>query len=108
MLNANKIDLPRNDRAVNQICSLERSVQRSGRDQISHPSYGHDDVANAIAGAVDLAANFTLFDSTFSWVSGRAPAETIEQAREREAEANARWRQQQLNNYVLLMSGHRR
>ena len=107
-LNANKIDLPRNDRAVNQICSLERSVQRSGRDQISHPSYGHDDVANAIAGAVDLAANFTLFDSTFSWVSGRAPAETIEQAREREAEANARWRQQQLNNYILLMSGHRR
>jgi hypothetical protein len=108
MLNAGKIDLPRNDRAISQICSLERSVQRSGRDQISHPSHGRDDIANAIAGAVDLAANFTLFDSTFSWVSGRAPAETIEQAKEREAAANARWRQQQLANYVLLMSGHRR
>jgi hypothetical protein len=105
MLNANKIDLPRNDRAVNQICSLERSVQRSGRDQITHPTHGHDDIANAIAGAVDFASNFTLFDSSFSWVSGRAPAETIEQAKEREAEANARWRQQQLNNYILQMSG---
>ena len=106
MLNANKIDLPRNDRAVNQICSLERSVQRSGRDQITHPTHGHDDIANAIAGAVDYANNFTLFDSSFSWVSGRGPAnETIEQAKERESEANARWRQQQLNNYILQMTG---
>jgi hypothetical protein len=55
MLNAGKISLPRNDRAINQICSLERSVQRSGRDQISHPTRGHDDIANAIALAVDIA-----------------------------------------------------
>jgi hypothetical protein len=54
MLNAAKIDLPRHDRAINQICSLERSLQRTGREQITHPIYGHDDVANAIAGAVDL------------------------------------------------------
>jgi hypothetical protein len=104
MLNANKIDLPRNDRAINQICSLERSIQRSGHNQISHPSHGHDDISNAIAGAVDFAANFTLFDSTYSWVSGRAPAETIEQAKEREAAANARWRQQQLAAYMLRAS----
>ena len=64
MLNARKIDIPRNERAVNQICSLERSVQRSGRDQITHPTHGHDDIANAIAGAVEVAYNnFVLFDT---------------------------------------------
>lgn len=57
MLNAGKIDLPKHDRAISQICSLERSVQRSGRDQISHPTNGHDDCANAIAGVVDLVIN---------------------------------------------------
>jgi hypothetical protein len=65
MLNAGKIDLPRNERAINQICSLERSVQRSGRDQITHPTHGRDDVANAIAGAVDYACGqggFTALD----------------------------------------------
>jgi hypothetical protein len=104
MLNAGKVDLPRNDRAVNQICSLERSIQRSGQNQISHPSHGHDDVSCAIAGAVDYASNFTLLDSTFSWVSGRAPAETVEQAQQREAEANHRWRQQQLAAFMLRAS----
>ena len=65
MLNAGKIDLPRNERAINQICSLERSVQRSGRDTITHPTHGHDDIANAIAGAVDYAfgqGGFTALD----------------------------------------------
>jgi hypothetical protein len=47
LLNSRKIDLPRNERAIAQICSLERSMQRSGREQISHPTHGHDDVANA-------------------------------------------------------------
>jgi hypothetical protein len=106
MLNSRLIDLPRNDRAINQICSLERSVQKSGRDQITHPSHGHDDIANAIAGAVDVAANFTLFDASFSWndhddsdpVSANAsPADKAAA----EAEANARWRQLQFNAFVM-------
>jgi hypothetical protein len=49
--------LPRNERAVSQICQLERSLLRSGREQITHPTHGKDDIANAIAGAVDLALN---------------------------------------------------
>jgi hypothetical protein len=70
MLNAGEIELPKHDRAVSQICSLERSVQRSGRDQITHPSGGHDDIANAIAGVVDLALNTSgyrldVFDPAF-------------------------------------------
>jgi hypothetical protein len=58
MLNSNKIDMPcGNERAITQICQLERSLQRSGREQITHPTHGHDDIANAIAGVVDLVLN---------------------------------------------------
>jgi hypothetical protein len=54
LLNSRKIVLPRNDRLIAQICALERSVQRSGRDQITHPPHGHDDLANAVAGVASL------------------------------------------------------
>ncbi|MFZ2082198.1 MAG: hypothetical protein WAV38_37205 [Xanthobacteraceae bacterium] len=57
MLNAAEIEMPKFDRAINQICSLERSLLRSGREQITHPSGGHDDCANAIAGLVDTLLN---------------------------------------------------
>ena len=69
MLNAGRIELPYHERAINQICSLERSAQRSGREQISHPTHGHDDIANAIAGAVDLCNQYSyrldVFDENF-------------------------------------------
>jgi hypothetical protein len=104
MLNARKIDIPRNERAVNQICSLERSVQRSGRDQISHPTHGRDDVANAIAGAVDVAANFVLFDQTWSWVDGVGigQVETDEQRRARQKEESEQWYAARLRGYLAM------
>jgi len=55
LLNSGKIVLPKNTRLINQIVSLERQVGRSGKDSISHPPNGHDDVANAVAGAAELA-----------------------------------------------------
>jgi hypothetical protein len=104
MLNARKIDIPRNERAVNQICSLERSVQRSGRDRISHPTHGRDDVANAIAGAVDVAANFVLFDQTWSWVDGVGigQAETDEQRRARQKKESEDWYAARLRGYLAM------
>ncbi len=66
LLNARKIELPRNERAINQICSLERSVQRSGRDQITHPIHGHDDLANCIAGAADLVHSTLGYDRSYA------------------------------------------
>jgi hypothetical protein len=36
---------------------LERRTSRGGRDVITHPSAGHDDVANAIAGFAYVAIN---------------------------------------------------
>ena len=36
-------------RLAAQLCSLERSAARSGRENISHPPNSHDDVANCAA-----------------------------------------------------------
>ena len=38
-------------------CSMERRTARSGRDSIDHPAGGFDDLANAAAGAIQLAAS---------------------------------------------------
>lgn len=58
LLNSRAVDLLDNDRLVRQLVSLERRTGRStGRDIIDHPPGMHDDVANAVAGAVVLAAS---------------------------------------------------
>jgi hypothetical protein len=46
---AELLDLPR---LGAQLCSLERRTARGGRDSIDHPPGTHDDVANAVAGAI--------------------------------------------------------
>jgi hypothetical protein len=56
LLNSKRITLPRIDRLVNQCCQLERSVKRSGRDEISHPTHGHDDLINAVAGVAAVVS----------------------------------------------------
>lgn len=53
LLNSGKIVLPKSDRLVNQLTGLERRTARSGRDSIDHSPGGHDDLANAVAGAAD-------------------------------------------------------
>ena len=40
---------------MTQITSLERRTVRGGRDSIDHAPGAHDDVANAVAGAVVIA-----------------------------------------------------
>jgi hypothetical protein len=47
------LDLPR---LFTQLLQLERRTARSGRDSIDHAPGGHDDVCNAAAGALTLAA----------------------------------------------------
>ncbi len=51
-LNSGKIELLDHPRLTAQLCGLERRTARGGRDQISHPPSGHDDVINAAAGAL--------------------------------------------------------
>lgn len=54
LLNSGRIVLPKSDRLVDQLCGLERRTARSGKDSIDHGPGGHDDLANAVAGAADL------------------------------------------------------
>jgi hypothetical protein len=56
LLNAGKARLLDNPRLVQQLCSLERRTGRgTGRDSIDHPPGLHDDVANAVCGALVFA-----------------------------------------------------
>ena len=67
LLNSVRITLPRHDRLVSQIVSLERRVSAAGRETITHPEHGHDDLANAVAGAASLS-KYGGFDFTYSWI----------------------------------------
>jgi hypothetical protein len=55
LVNAGRVELLPHTRLVNQLLALERSTSRLGRDSITHPPGGHDDVINAAAGALVLA-----------------------------------------------------
>jgi hypothetical protein len=56
MLNSGDCELLDLPRLASQLCGLERRTTRAGRDSIDHPAGGHDDIANAVAGALLLAA----------------------------------------------------
>jgi hypothetical protein len=45
-----------NARMVGQFCALERTTAPSGRDKVDHGKGGHDDLCNAVAGALVLAS----------------------------------------------------
>jgi hypothetical protein len=52
LLNSAQVELLDNNRLTSQLVSLERRTGRVGRDTISHPPGGHDDVANSVAGVL--------------------------------------------------------
>jgi hypothetical protein len=56
LITSQQVALLDHPRLVTQLCSLERRTGRGGRDQIDHPPGAHDDLANAAAGALVLAA----------------------------------------------------
>ena len=70
LLNSGRIVLPRSDRLVSQLVGLERRTARSGKDSIDHSPGGHDDLANAVAGAAALAIDTSSYDLTYRWVNG--------------------------------------
>lgn len=55
-LNSGKIGLLDNPTLTTQLVGLERRVSRAGRESIDHAPGGHDDVANAVAGAMSLVS----------------------------------------------------
>jgi hypothetical protein len=54
MLNSKRVELLELAAITGQLCSLERQTGR-GRDIIDHPVGGHDDIINAVAGALVAA-----------------------------------------------------
>ena len=57
LLNSRKCQLLDNRRLISQLHGLERRTARGGRDSIDHGPGAHDDIANAVAGAIVLAAH---------------------------------------------------
>ncbi len=55
-LNSGKVELLDLPRLTAQLCGLERRTARGGRDSIDHAPGSHDDIANAVAGAIVHAA----------------------------------------------------
>jgi hypothetical protein len=55
VINSKRVELPDDRRMIDELRRLERRRGRSGRDSVDHPAYGgSDDIANAVAGAVNL------------------------------------------------------
>jgi hypothetical protein len=51
-----EIELLDDDFLINQLASLERRTRSGGKDVIDHPSSGHDDLANVVAGVTTIAS----------------------------------------------------
>jgi len=56
IMNSGRVQLLDHKRLISQLISLERRTARGGRDSIDHAPGGKNDVANAAAGAIALAA----------------------------------------------------
>jgi hypothetical protein len=69
LFTSGRVELVDIARLEDQLVSLERRVSWSGRDQVSHPIGGHDDVANAVCGALVMTAGAGL--ETWSRYAGR-------------------------------------
>ena len=61
------VELPDNARLTAQLVNLERRTRTGGKDLITHFPGGHDDLANAAAGAVFLA---TDRNTVHLWIAG--------------------------------------
>ena len=55
LINSGAVELLDNDRLITQLVSLERRTSRGGKESIDHAPGAHDDVANAVAGALVTA-----------------------------------------------------
>jgi hypothetical protein len=56
LFTSGRAKLVENARMVHQFSQLERRAVSSGRDRVSHPLGTHDDLANAVAGALVMVA----------------------------------------------------
>jgi hypothetical protein len=76
MLNSQTAELLDVRRLEDQLVGLERRTSRGGRDSIDHAPNGHDDVANAAAGALVMAAGAESRQIHWSAAAGNASYST--------------------------------
>jgi Terminase large subunit, T4likevirus-type, N-terminal len=70
LLNSRKVQLLDDRRLISQLHGLERRTARGGRDSIDHGPGAHDDIANAVAGALVLAVAkrpMIISDAVLQW-----------------------------------------
>ncbi|MGP9831142.1 hypothetical protein [Marinobacter sp. NSM] len=65
MLQTGTVDLPPDEKTLTQFSLLERRTGRSGKDSVDHGPQGHDDRANAVAGAARMAKRASANDWRF-------------------------------------------
>lgn len=77
-VNAARCELLDVPRLAAQLVGLERRVARGGKDSVDHAPGGHDDVANAVAGALVLAGagGTTARDARLPWFPGMGSKRT--------------------------------
>ncbi len=63
LLNSGRVELVEHDRLKVQLQSLERRTGQMGKDKVDHPPGLHDDLANAVAGAVVMASHDRKWDA---------------------------------------------
>lgn len=84
LVNSGRVSIPNNKRLRTQLASLERRTSRSGRDSVDHPSGGHDDLANCVAGAlVEAAAGAgTKYEPICCFIELGGPGDVAERTEE--------------------------
>jgi hypothetical protein len=88
-----QVGLLDNRKMVARFAQLERRTSRAGRDTIDHPSGGHDDVSNAVAGCITLPAvkkQFPAHGDNRCGLRGTARRAIPDKAEPREAEQHHR------------------
>jgi len=76
LLNARRVELLDNKRLITQLLGLERHTSPGGKDRIDHGRGSHDDLINAAAGALVMAAvrkSMVITQATLDAVSRQMP-----------------------------------
>jgi hypothetical protein len=94
LVNSKKTDLLDHPKLLQQLVGLERRTARSGKDSIDHAPGAHDDVCNAVAGAiVNVGTKKYAYDASLAWVGGDNDG--------------AEWRAEGLRHHILSFGNGR-
>jgi len=80
MINSQRCDLLDDQRLLAQLCGLERRVARGGRDSVDHRPGAHDDIANAMAGALASLTETSPADAWIEHARGQAERAQLDEA----------------------------